>query len=325
MAGVEHGNYLSDCGDSDASFVVKGQRVNTRNIPYTLRLLDMSDEDMDTLIDGQSTGKSAKDQKRAKSTERSCKAPVELQFHTPGPPQKEKDHRATADIGALDAMQQMLTAMLQMQMENDRRREEREECHEEREARDREERCRIQEEDWLGHKEREECEWVIHEEESHVRKEKEARELAEKVMLEERQAELEARRQELDKEAAEKRAAKEAEKREAEATRKWYDRLLKSLHPMRENDDLETYLTGMEHTLQLCQVEEAEWVFYLTVNLSGHYATLMHGLTIDEDNGYETVNGRLLEVAGFTTTDAGSKLLAMDSRDIKGKTGLEVF
>ena len=66
---------------------------------------------MDTLIDGQSTGKSAKDQKRAKSKERSRKAPAELQFHTPGPPQKEKDPRATADIGALDAMQQMLTAV----------------------------------------------------------------------------------------------------------------------------------------------------------------------------------------------------------------------
>ena len=104
MAGSEHGNYLSDCGDLDASFVVKGQRVNTRNIPYTLRSLDMSDEDMDTLIDGQSTGKSAKDQKRAKSMERSRKAPAELQFHTPGPPQKEKDPRTTADIGALDAM-----------------------------------------------------------------------------------------------------------------------------------------------------------------------------------------------------------------------------
>ena len=145
------------------------------------------------------------------------------------------------------------------------------------------------------------------------------------MVWEERQAELEARRRELDEEAAEKRAAKEAEKREAEATRKRYDRLLKSLHPMREKDDLETYITGMEHMLQQCQVEEAEWVFYLTVNLSGRYATLVHGLTIDEDDGYETVKGRLLEAAGFMTTDVGSKLLAMDSRDIKRKTGLEVF
>ena len=77
------------------TFVVAGQRVNTRNIPYTLRSLDMSDEDMDTLIDGQSTGKSAKDQKRDKSKERSRKAPAEMQFHTPGPPQKEKNPRAT--------------------------------------------------------------------------------------------------------------------------------------------------------------------------------------------------------------------------------------
>ena len=66
-------------------------------------------------------------------------------------------------------------------------------------------------------------------------------------------------------------------------------------------------------------------MFYLTVNLCGRYATLVHGLTIDEDDGYETVKGRLLEAAGFTTTDARSKLLAMDSRDIKGKTDLEVF
>ena len=98
---------------------------------------------------------------------------------------------------------------------------------------------------------------------------------------------------ELEAEATEKREAKAAERLAAEEARRKRDRLLKSLHPMETTEDLEVYLTGLEQTLTKCQVEE-EWVFYLTSNLKGKYKILMQGLTVDDEEDYKTVKGRLL-------------------------------
>ena len=51
---------------------------------------------------------------------------------------------------------------------------------------------------------------------------------------------------------------------------------------MREKDDLETYIKGLEHTLIQCQVDEEEWLFYPTANMMGKYATLVQGLLVAE-------------------------------------------
>ena len=114
-----------------------------------------------------------------------------------------------------------------------------------------------------------------------------------------------ASQKELEAEATEKREAKAAERLAAEEARRKRDRLLKSLHPMETTEDQEVYLTGLEQTLTKCQVEEEEWVFYLT-NLKGKYKILMQGLSVDDEEDYQTVKGRLLEAAGFTTKEAGA-------------------
>ena len=76
----------------------------------------------------------------------------------------------------------------------------------------------------------------------------------------------------------------------------------------------------MEHILLQCQVDEGEWLFYLTANMSGRYAALVQGLTIDDDEEYEAVKGRLVEAAGLTTMDAGQQLFQLDSTDTRGKS-----
>ena len=60
-------------------------------------------------------------------------------------------------------------------------------------------------------------------------------------------------------------------------------------------------------------------------NMSGRYAALVQGLTIDDDEEYEAVKGRMLEAAGLTTMDAGQQLFQLNSTDTRGKTALEVF
>ena len=167
-----------------------------------------------------------------------------------------KQMMAATEPDGMQAIQQMLTAMLQLQMDNDRRRDEQEEC-------DREERR------------------LTREEERQMRREKADREAAEKEAWERSQAKLEGRRRELEEEAAEKRAASEKAKQVAEATRKRNNRLLRTLRPMGEREDLEVYLTGFEHTLQQCQVEEADWLPYLCAYLTGKNLALVQGLTID--------------------------------------------
>ena len=115
------------------------------------------------------------------------------------------------------------------------------------------------------------------------RREREDREAQEKRVLAELEAKCERTRRAVELEAAEKLAVLEKERREAEALRKKNERLLHTLHPIKEKEDLEVYLTGMEHILLQCQVDEGEWLFYLTANMSGRYAALMQGLAIDDD------------------------------------------
>ena len=133
------------------------------------------------------------------------------------------------------------------------------------------------------------------------RREREDREAQEKRTLAELEAECECTRRAVELEAAEKLAVLEKVRREAEALRKKNEHLLRTLHPINEKEDLEVYLTGMEHILLQYQVNEGEWLFYLTANMSGRYAALARGLTIDDDEEYEAVKGRLLEAAGLTT------------------------
>ena len=64
---------------------------------------------------------------------------------------------------------------------------------------------------------------------------------------------------------------------------------------------------------------------YLKANMTSRYTELVQGLTIDPDEPYTKVRGRLLEAAGFTTRDVGLKLLQMETKDIRGKTALETF
>ena len=157
------------------------------------------------------------------------------------------------------------------------------------------------------------------------RREREDQETQEKQALAELEAELEHTRHVVELEAAEKLAVLEKERREVEALRKKNERLLRNLHPIKEKEDLEVYLNGMEHILRQCQVDEDEWLFYLMAKMSGRYAPLVQGLTIDDDEEYEAVKGRMLEAAGLTTIDAGQQLFQLNSADTRGKTALEVF
>ncbi len=50
----------------------------------------------------------------------------------------------------------------------------------------------------------------------------------------------------------------EESRREAEVLRRKSERLLRTLQPIREKEDLEMYLKGLEHTLTQCQVAEEE-------------------------------------------------------------------
>ena len=72
-------------------------------------------------------------------------------------------------------------------------------------------------------------------------------------------------------------------------------------------------------------MEEEEWVFYLTSNLKGKYKILMQGLTVDDEEDYQTVKGRLLEAAGFTTKEAGAILMALSTDFRRGMTALQHF
>ena len=58
-----------NCGyESDSSFTVEGINIDKREEPYQLRSKVMED-DIDTLIDGQSSGKHQKDRRRGKSAD----------------------------------------------------------------------------------------------------------------------------------------------------------------------------------------------------------------------------------------------------------------
>ena len=126
MAGSEHRNLISEGYNSGTFFEIDGPRVNKRDTPYLLCSLDMSDDDLDTLVDGQSSGKIAKDRKRAKSSDRSRKTTTEM-FHTPGLPSREREGPVAIGMDSQQALQQMLASMMQMQLDADRRREEHEE------------------------------------------------------------------------------------------------------------------------------------------------------------------------------------------------------
>ena len=124
----------------------------------------MSDEDLDTFVDSQLSGKIAKDRKRAKSYDRSRKTTMEM-FHTPGLPSREREGLVAIGMDSQQALLQMLASMMQMQLDADRRREEHE-------KRDREERRQIREE------------------ERQARKDKDAREATEKKAWEQCHAEM---------------------------------------------------------------------------------------------------------------------------------------
>ena len=97
----------------------------------------------------------------------------------------------------------------------------------------------------------------------------------------------------------------------ADNLRRKNERFLKTLHPVREKDDLETYIKGLEHTLIQCQVDEEEWLFYPTANMMGKYATLVQGLLVAEDENC---------VSGYPVVPAGR-----DGTSLVGKRALEVF
>ena len=147
---------------------------------------------------------------------------------------------------------------------------------------ERRERRRWEREDslWKEAEEKRLTEWVIDAEEWRALAEQEERLRTEKAT----------------KEAmiAEEKAERDEERKLADAGRRKQERLLRTIMKIGEKDDLEVYLDGLEHHLQHCQVEEAEWPMYLTANMTGHYAELVQGLTMDPDEPYTKVRDRLL-------------------------------
>jgi len=103
------------------------------------------------------------------------------------------------------------------------------------------------------------------------------------------------------------------------------DRLLNHLAKIGSSDDLEAYLEHTEHHLQHCEVEQEEWQFYLTSNLTGRHLELVQGLTVADDDGCATVKARLLEAAGYTRRDAGIRCFESSQKDFAGKTAMEFF
>ena len=101
--------------------------------------------------------------------------------------------------------------------------------------------------------------------------------------------------------------------------------MLRTITKIGPKDDLEAYLENMEHHLTHCKVEEAEWPLFLTANMSGKYLELVQGLTIDPEEDYATLKGRLFEAAGFTKRDAGAKHHQVVTKDLVGLTAPEYF
>ncbi len=120
-------------------------------------------------------------------------------------------------------------------------------------------------------------------------------------------------------------AKQKKREREAEVLRKKHERQLRTLQPIREEDDLETYIKGLEHTLIQCQVDEEEWLFYLTANMTGKYATLIQGLSVAVEENYVSVKNHLMEAAGLTARDAGIQLFQLEGTALVGRTALEIY
>ena len=167
--------------------------------------------------------------------------------------------------------------------------------------------------------------------EDHLRMEAERMRQAERLAeAEERRAaegraELRAAEKKAKEEDLAEQRREEAERRLAETAQRKKERLLRSIAKITRDEDLEVYLDGLEHHLQQCQVEEEEWQLYLTANMTGKFAELVQGLTIDPDEPYAKLRGRLLEAAGLTARDAGLTLLQLEMKDLRGKTALETF
>ena len=156
----------------------------------------------------------------------------------------------------------------------------REEKAEREELRKKEERIHWEREDHL----RQEAEMTRHEERRG--------EMEEKRAAEERVERRAAEKKEKEDELSEQRRDKEAERRLAETAQRKKERLLRSITKITQDEDLEVYLDGLEHHLQQCQVEEEEWPLYLTANMTGRFAELVQGLTIDPDEPVFQVEGQ---------------------------------
>ena len=166
------------------------------------------------------------------------------------------------------AVKDMMAGMWQMQLQMEQAREERRDrertLNEEKRRREQEEVDRIRmEKDERDAKELREWREAV-EETARLQREKEA---AAATKL----AQLEMDRLQMLKEQREANEKRQDE----DVVRRKNERLLRSLQPMKEKEDLETYIQGLEHTLTQCQVEEEEWLFYLTANMTGKYSTLV--------------------------------------------------
>ena len=121
---------------------------------------------------------------------------------------------------------------------------------------------------------------------------------------------------------ATERLVKEEDRLKEETKRRQHERLLRTITKIGPKDDLEAYLENMEHHLTHCKVKEAEWPLFLTANMSGKYLELVQGLTIDPEEDYATLKGRLLEASGFTKRDAGAKHHQVVTKDLVVLTAL---
>ena len=249
--------------ESDQSSHVGGARIYTRDTPYRLRFREvedaMSDNELlenETLIDGQDAGAARQKKKRAKSSDRHrqiASGEEVLQgssaFFTPATDRRQTQPEMDLQITMTQTMQTMFQGMWEMQLKVDEQREERRQ----RERREKEERDAQEMREWKQ----------TAEETTHLQREKDATAATRLAQLE------------LDRlHALTEQSEADEQRRVADNLRRKNERLL---YPMREKDDLETDIKGLEHTLIQCQVDEEEWLFYLTANMTGKYATLVQG------------------------------------------------
>ena len=281
--------------DSDCSFEPSHQPLNTREEKYLLR-------------DRQHMTSVKTDMDRSGEDEQ---APLEAKKKWV--PQKKAstsasfpDHASYMNPLPTDPLQNLMTMMMEQQ-EQTRQAERVDRLAERREQREAEER-------------RWQAEEKCREMEDERREQQRADNATASMETAKRVDQLGRDRMENAKEQAEARREEEVQTRKVEAR-------LRTIRKMGPTDELDAYLAMVEQTLKQCQVEETEWIGYITSGLSGQFLTLAQNIRGggEDEEKYVSFKARLLDVAGLTARSAGDLLFRLGPNDTKGKTAVEVF